>query len=175
MEGLIPPITGRGQHLAPALPDAGRPVTQGDSASVAGKERDMTAECSALNRHVGERIKRLRVASGKSQAAIGAVLGLTFQQVQKYEKGRNPISIERLWRVAECFEVDIAYFFEDIDSLAEVEASVPPPSSGVDHSRLRLEIGRGLQRVRSAKTLRAVLTLIRSIADLNDPGAAGLS
>lgn len=69
-----------------------------------------------VDTHVGERVKLRRVMLGMSQEKLGMLMGLTFQQVQKYEHGMNRIGASRLWDLAKVLEVDINYFFEDMPS-----------------------------------------------------------
>ena len=75
--------------------------------------------------HVGARLRFKRKLLGLSQAALGETLGLTFQQIQKYENGANRISAIRLYQVASIFDVPISFFFEDMPS----EISGPPTDS----------------------------------------------
>jgi transcriptional regulator with XRE-family HTH domain len=66
------------------------------------------------DRHVGARVRHRRMALGLSQSDLGNVLGITFQQVQKYEKGTNRISASRLQRIAEALQVKAPFFFEEL-------------------------------------------------------------
>ncbi len=68
--------------------------------------------------HVGSRIRLRRTLLGMSQERLGEALGLTFQQVQKYEGGANRVSASRLSRVADILGVPISYFFADLDTAA---------------------------------------------------------
>jgi len=70
-----------------------------------------------MDRHVGERVRLRRNMQGMSQEALGALIGLTFQQVQKYERGANRISASRLHEIAQALEVPIAFFYDDRDSV----------------------------------------------------------
>ena len=65
-----------------------------------------------VDNHVGGRIKERRVELGLSQTAVAVQLGLTFQQVQKYERGYNRVSASRLYDLSKILNVDIEYFFE---------------------------------------------------------------
>ena len=65
-----------------------------------------------VDNYVGGRIKERRVELGLSQSAVAVQLGLTFQQVQKYERGYNRVSASRLYDLSKILRVDIAYFFE---------------------------------------------------------------
>jgi transcriptional regulator with XRE-family HTH domain len=67
----------------------------------------------------GRRVRTLRMQRGWSQTALAGALGLTFQQVQKYEKGVNRISAGRLMRIAEILKVPIAFFFEGLEKNQE--------------------------------------------------------
>ena len=65
--------------------------------------------------HVGRRVRIRRVLVGLSQTALADQLGLTFQQLQKYESGANRISASRLWQIAQILDVPISWFFEGLD------------------------------------------------------------
>ncbi len=85
---------------------------------------------SPIDGHVGTRVRQRRVLLGMNQTKLGEALGLTFQQVQKYENGTNRISASRLFDLSRVLDVSIEYFFGDIPS--EVAAS--SPASGRDRS-----------------------------------------
>ena len=72
--------------------------------------------------HVGNRVRMARLISKMSQERLGEILGLTFQQVQKYEKGANRIGSSRLWQISKALRVDIAYFFKGLDDPAQGDA-----------------------------------------------------
>jgi transcriptional regulator with XRE-family HTH domain len=76
----------------------------------------------ATDRHVGNRVRMRRKMQGMTQEKLGQALGLTFQQVQKYEKGTNRIGASRLQHIASIQQVPISFFFED----------APGPSSILD-------------------------------------------
>ena len=69
-----------------------------------------------IDKHVGSRVRMQRVLIGMSQERLGGALGLTFQQVQKYEKGTNRIGASRLQQIAGVLSVPPAFFFEDMPS-----------------------------------------------------------
>lgn len=69
-----------------------------------------------VDRHVGRRVCEKRISLGYNQSDLGRALGLTFQQIQKYEKGANRVSASKLWQMAEFFKVDVGYFFEGLGS-----------------------------------------------------------
>jgi transcriptional regulator with XRE-family HTH domain len=66
--------------------------------------------------HVGSRVRLRRTLLGLSQTALGDALGLTFRQVQKYERGKNRISASKLWKLSQILDVPVSFFF---DGLAE--------------------------------------------------------
>ncbi|MCC7272173.1 MAG: helix-turn-helix transcriptional regulator [Alphaproteobacteria bacterium] len=68
--------------------------------------------------HVGQRVRKRRMEMGMSQEKLGLALGLTFQQVQKYERGANRIGASRLFDLSRVLEVQIAYFFEEMPETA---------------------------------------------------------
>lgn len=72
-----------------------------------------TKSADATDVHVGRRIKLRRVMTKISQSALGDALGITFQQVQKYEKGTNRVSASKLQQMANILDVPVSYFFED--------------------------------------------------------------
>jgi transcriptional regulator with XRE-family HTH domain len=71
-------------------------------------------EPQAVDRHVADRVRQKRIQVGMTQERLGEALGVTFQQVQKYEKGANRLSAGRLFRIANLLEVEVSYFFEGL-------------------------------------------------------------
>ena len=69
---------------------------------------------NAVDVHVGKRVRLRRTLLGMSQEQLGASLNITFQQVQKYERGANRISASRLWAISQILDVQISYFFDDM-------------------------------------------------------------
>ena len=65
-----------------------------------------------IDRHIGQRIVEARDLRGFSQSRLAEVLGISFQQVQKYERGKNRISAGRLWLVAKTLDIPVQWFFE---------------------------------------------------------------
>ncbi len=77
--------------------------------------RTPLGEPNPIDVHVGNRIRLRRTLLGLSQEKLAALLGLTFQQVQKYERGMNRVGASRLWDIGKVLEVPINFFFEDMD------------------------------------------------------------
>ena len=77
---------------------------------------------TAVDVHVGGRVRARRIMMGMSQQKLAKCLSITFQQVQKYEKGTNRIRASRLYEMARVLEVPIAYFFDDLPELPVKES-----------------------------------------------------
>ena len=78
--------------------------------------RTPTGQPNPIDVHVGNRIRLRRTLLGLSQEKLASLLGLTFQQVQKYERGMNRVGASRLWDIGKVLEVPIEFFYEDMDS-----------------------------------------------------------
>jgi transcriptional regulator with XRE-family HTH domain len=76
-----------------------------------------------IDKHVGTRVRMRRMMLNKSQTELGNALGLTFQQVQKYEKGTNRISASRLVQIGNFLQVPVTFFFDDAPDIAPVSGS----------------------------------------------------
>jgi transcriptional regulator with XRE-family HTH domain len=68
-----------------------------------------------VDEHLGGRVRERRLALDMSQEQLADLLGVTFQQIQKYEKGLNRIAASRLWEMTSALDVDITYFFEGLN------------------------------------------------------------
>lgn len=82
----------------------------------ASRGRTPSGEPNPIDIHVGRRIKMRRALLGWSQEKLGALLGLTFQQIQKYEKGLNRVSASRLWDFSVVMDAPISFFYDDMDT-----------------------------------------------------------
>ncbi|WP_230531051.1 helix-turn-helix domain-containing protein [Microvirga roseola] len=95
---------------------------------------------SDIDRHIGNRIRTRRIAIGMSQEKLGEALGLTFQQVQKYEKGMNRVGAGRLVEVGWALGVPVQYFFEGVTeqsgSKGNVESAFGRVTSTAEGTRL---------------------------------------
>ena len=78
----------------------------------------MARMSSVIDGHVGKRVRERRREIGMSQEKLGNALGVSAQQVQKYEVGANRVAAGRLWDIAKFLEVDIGYFFQGIQKRA---------------------------------------------------------
>ena len=80
--------------------------------------KKLVSRSGPIDIHVGERVRLRRNLLGISQTDLGKAVGVTFQQVQKYEKGTNRISASRLFNLSRALDVPISYFFEDLSPAA---------------------------------------------------------
>jgi transcriptional regulator with XRE-family HTH domain len=108
---------------------------------------------------------------GMSQERLGELLGLTFQQVQKYEKGINRIGAGRLFEVAGILGVPVSFFYEDADANGQAggfsEAGEPPPVMEFLASGEGLQLSLAFMRIKDPKVRRRILDLVRSLSDGN--------
>jgi transcriptional regulator with XRE-family HTH domain len=122
--------------------------------------------------YVGVRLRMRRTLLGMSQSKLGELLGVTFQQIQKYEKGANRISASRLQHTALVLEVSPGYFFEGAPAQAGEPgfAESSPQSYVVDFlaSTDGLQLNRAFLRVRDPKVRRRIVDLVVSLASAND-------
>ena len=121
--------------------------------------------------HVGQRIRLRRTIMGLSQEKLAAALGLTFQQVQKYERGANRVGASRLFDLARILEVPVGFFFEGL-APAEPDPPVAPPSDiptppavGMELKRETLELVRAFHCISDPIVRRRVYDLARALAD----------
>ena len=96
-----------------------------------------TGSPNAIDVHVGSRVRLRRTLLGMSQEKLGEAIGLTFQQVQKYERGSNRIGASRLFDLARVLEVPVGFFFDDMDD--DVAARSPGQSRGAPLDALNFE------------------------------------
>ena len=125
---------------------------------------------TAVDAHVGGRVRTRRTLLGLSQERLGEVLGLTFQQVQKYEKGSNRIGASRLYHISKILDVPVSYFYEDMpDELGRQTLPVGQPTreeSKPDtmHKRETLELVRAYYRIENAAVRQVLRDTVRAIA-----------
>ena len=107
--------------------------------------------------HVGQRAREARVAKGMTQTDLGDALGLSFQQVQKYEKGTNRIGSSRLWEICKVLDQPITFFFED---LSRGTATAPKPAL----SSRAIKLAKEIDEISDDTVKTHFLRLIRSYA-----------
>ena len=102
--------------------------------------------------HVGKRVRLRRNILHITQQQLGEMLGLTFQQIQKYEKGGNRIGASRLWDISKVLGVPVGFFYEEIDD--ETDAQSPRPKND-DEEYLKELTNDPMQREETLKLVRA--------------------
>lgn len=128
-----------------------------------------------IDKHVGQRLRWRRRQLNLSQEKLGELLGLTFQQIQKYERGVNRVSAGRLFELAKVMEVKVPYFYEGLDdagvdsfqkSLAETGRDYEPGETqpGSEQVEGAGELVELFSAIPDPKLREAVLTMVRSAA-----------
>ena len=129
-------------------------------------------QANPIDAQVGNRLRLRRMMIGMSQERLGELLGLTFQQVQKYEKGVNRIGAGRLFEVARILGVPIQYFYENVP---EAGAKAPgfaepesPPVIEFVSSGEGLQLSLAFMRIKDPKVRKRVLDLVKSLGEEAD-------
>lgn len=129
--------------------------------------------------HVGARLRQRRTLLGMSQEKLGEAVGLTFQQIQKYERGANRIGASRLYQLSNVLDVSVSYFFEEMPGEVQRTRGDYAMSSRVDDieavqtadpmaRRETLELVRAYYRIEDPKVRKRVFELTKSIANATD-------
>ena len=130
-----------------------------------------------IDKHVGSRVRMRRMMLSMSQEKLGDALGLTFQQVQKYEKGTNRIGASRLQQIAHTLQVPVAFFFEGAPDLGAVSpngmSEAPSPTYVSDFLATSdgLALTKAFMRIHDAKLRRRIVDLVEHIAGKPADGA----
>jgi transcriptional regulator with XRE-family HTH domain len=123
-----------------------------------------------IDKHVGSRVRMRRMMLAMSQEKLGDALGLTFQQVQKYEKGTNRIGASRLQQISSILQVPVSFFFEGASQLegsGQSEANdAPSPAYVSDFLATSdgLALTKAFMRIPDAKLRRRIVDLVEQIA-----------
>ena len=138
-----------------------------------------TKQPNPVDVHVGARVRLRRNMLNMSQERLGEAMGLTFQQVQKYEKGTNRIGASRLWRLSQVFSVPISFFFDEMIGIGQKSDyqnaapgfAEPEAENQITEfltSRDGIELNRAFLQIRDAKQRRSVIELVRAMATVPD-------
>jgi transcriptional regulator with XRE-family HTH domain len=130
-----------------------------------------------IDTHVGSRVRLRRMMLGMSQEKLGEHLGITFQQIQKYEKGTNRIGASRLQHIARVLTVPVAFFFEDAP--ATPGGTESPPTGMAEENTTSyvvdflsssegIQLNKAFVRIKDPKVRRRVIDLVRSMAGEDD-------
>ena len=126
-----------------------------------------------VDRYVGSRVRMRRIMLGMSQEKLGEGLGLTFQQIQKYEKGINRVGASRLQQIAHILHVPVEFFFEGAPGATGAIPDAPDTPSLVHVSEFLatpdgLTLVAGFVKIRSAKLRRSIVELVSYLARSQD-------
>jgi len=128
----------------------------------------MASKPNPVDVHVGSRIRLRRTLLGMSQEKLGKAIGLTFQQVQKYERGTNRVGSSRLYQLAKVLNVPVSFFFDDLP--AEIAGPAPgfaEPAADFDPNPLTkretLELVRAYHRIPDRAVRRRVFDLVKAL------------
>lgn len=119
-----------------------------------------TLSASEVDRLVGDRIRRRRILMGLTQDQLGESLGISYQQIQKYETGANRVSAGRLYLIAARLEVSPGWFFDPVKSAASSE-----DFDELGSSRLLMEFVRSFARIKDDRLKGVLVSLVRAMTD----------
>ena len=138
----------------------------------------MSSPSNVVDAYVGARLRVRRVMLGLSQGKLGQLLGVTFQQIQKYEKGSNRISASRLRQAAHALEVPVEYFYEGAPTPAAGGELPESAAEAFDVAFLAttegFQLNRAFLRIRDPKVRRRIVDLVVSLAPPDDDGAGSV-
>ncbi len=124
-----------------------------------------------IDKHVGSRVRMRRMMLSMSQEKLGDALGLTFQQVQKYEKGTNRIGASRLQQISNILQVPVSFFFEGapnmpghVGTAGLNEAPSPAYVSDFLATSDGLSLTKSFMKIKSSKLRRKIVNLVEQIA-----------
>jgi transcriptional regulator with XRE-family HTH domain len=132
---------------------------EGDEVSGAGSPRRSTSRTQDIDRYVGARIRERRIMLGLTQQQLADMIGVTYQQAHKYERGINRVSAGRLFEVAQVLSVPVNYFFDGLEQ--EGERAISP------RERMCLELARNFAQIPNERHQEALSQLARVLATEN--------
>jgi len=138
--------------------------------------RPKTGKPNPIDVHVGSRVRLRRTLLGMSQEKLGEAIGLTFQQVQKYERGANRIGASRLFDLSRVLDVPVSFFFDDMPAdaaAAPVDDDSPAPDDGRSGGyepdpmakRETLELVRAYYRINDPSVRKRLFELTKAVAN----------
>ena len=120
------------------------------AAPAAAPDEETVREGHPLDRHVGRRVRLRRTLLGLTQQELGEQIGVTFQQIQKYERGTNRISASRLWEISRVLKVPVSFFFEDFREDDGQQSSTDENAISTEELRLLVAFNRLNKKQQSA-------------------------
>ncbi|MBK1868561.1 helix-turn-helix transcriptional regulator [Aestuariivirga sp. YIM B02566] len=127
-----------------------------------------------VDRHVGNRVRMRRLLVGMSQEKLGELLGITFQQVQKYEKGSNRVSASRLYQISRVLGVNVQYFYDELkndddDTAGFAESEGADAIAGALQSPDGVQIARIISETTDPDKRKLILNAVKLLADYKGP------
>ena len=164
MRGLcLRPLAGRAKLIVCVTLEMGQ-VRAGNLSEICVAKK----QANPIDVQVGNRVRIRRMLIGMSQERLGDLLGLTFQQVQKYEKGVNRIGAGRLFEVARILNVPVDFFYEGLSAAPGQPGAAESDSAPVMEfvsSGEGLQLSLAFMKIKDAKVRKRVLDLVKSLAD----------
>lgn len=118
-----------------------------------------------VDQHVGKRLRELRNRLGMSQEALAKSSGITFQQVQKYERATNRISVSRIFEFAHTLKVPVSYFFDGIEGeMGLAESTTPFQHEDKSMEKEVRDLVNSYRRIENPETRKSVKTLVKAVA-----------
>jgi transcriptional regulator with XRE-family HTH domain len=148
-----------------------------EKVKIGRRRRQKSDEPNPTDVHVGARVRLRRTLLGMSQEKLGDAIGLTFQQVQKYERGANRVGASRLFDLSRVLDVPVAFFFEDIAPGGDVMArpgGLAEPGEGYEADpmlkRETLELVRAYYKITDPQIRRRLFDLAKALAKTGETG-----
>lgn len=131
---------------------------------------DLDRAPNPIDRHVGIRIRMRRKELGISQERLAESIGLTFQQVQKYERAANRVSASKLWEMSRALNTSISYFYEGLSDTPEPAGSNLPRETVQDFLMTPegLELASAFPKIAHGRLRRKILDLVRVMSEDSD-------
>ena len=158
----------RRDRYLPAHPFRGAPLTD---------QAPEPRQPHMVDRHVGARVRVRRKAIGISQERLADALGLTFQQVQKYERGSNRISASKLFQIATFLGAPVSYFFDGLGDPAADPGSDAEAGRAVHEFLMTaegMELAKAFPLIRNRRVRRRILDLVRALAGDDDSPSSSI-
>lgn len=163
--------------MAPA-----RAAKQGTT-RVSTRGRTASGSPNPIDVHVGSRVRLRRTLLGMSQEKLGDAIGLTFQQVQKYERGANRIGASRLWDLSRVLDVPVSFFFDDMVEGTAIQSPRMLTKGGLEQEpttfeadpmtkRETLELVRAYYRITDPQVRKRVFELAKALASASEAARA---
>ncbi len=132
----------------------------------------MISKPDPIDIHVGSRVRLRRTLLGMSQEKLGNALGLTFQQIQKYERGANRIGSSRLYRLSKIMDIPVSFFFEEVpEGILDNQPGLSEDGVGYEADQLSkretLELVRAYYKIMDPKVRKRVFELVKAVGNSN--------